>query len=105
MTPSTLALRLPSAASLDGTLATIDEMIERLETVTDAGRQHLMSKIVSGLVSHPAAATAPVVAARVEVLRREAERAAPDGNAFTRIARPLVALLAAAAQQRARNAA
>jgi hypothetical protein len=110
MTPAILALRLypapppeqaapsskPGPSHRDATLAAIDEMMERLETVTDAGRQHLMSKIVSVLVSHPLAAGAPILAARVEVLRKEARRASPDGGAFTSVARPLVALLAAA---------
>src|SRR5215831_4908121 len=68
----------------------IHEMLERLETVTRAGQQHIMAKIVAMLVAHPAiAAGGPVVAACIEDLRREARKAAPDGGAFARATRAL----------------
>lgn len=93
--PTTLAHRpaeprVPQPGRSDGALAAIDEMLDRLETVTHAGQQHLMAKIVAMLVSHPSiAGGGPFVAERVEDLRREAGRAAPDGSAFARATRAL----------------
>jgi len=82
--------RPPQARRADGALAAIDEMLDRLETVTHAGQRHLMSKIVAVLLAHPAiAAGDPLVAARVEDLRREARKSAPDGGAFARATRAL----------------
>jgi hypothetical protein len=86
--PSDAGHRHPGRA--DGALAAIDEMLDRLETVTHAGRQHLMTKIVSVLTSHPVIASGgPFIAERVEDLRREAGKAAPDGYAFARATRAL----------------
>jgi len=71
-------------------LAAINEMLERLETVTRAGQRHLMNKILAVLTSHPLiTAAGPFIADRVDDLRREAEKAAPDGGAFTRATRAL----------------
>jgi hypothetical protein len=89
------ARRSPAPAAVpEGTLAAIHDMLERLESVTDAGRQHLMSKIVAVLAAHPRAADPPV-AASVENLRREARKAVPDGSTFVRLAGPLVVTLVA----------
>src|SRR5262245_34603133 len=93
--PTTLVLRAAEtrtshAGRADGALAAIDEMLDRLETVTRAGQQHLMAKIVAVLTSHPViAAGGPFIAERVEDLRREAGKAAPDGGAFARATRAL----------------
>jgi len=93
--PTTLVLgpaetRTSHAGRGDGALAAIDEMLDRLETVTHAGQQHLMAKIVAVLTSHPViAAGGPFIAERVEDLRREAGKAAPDGGAFARATRAL----------------
>jgi hypothetical protein len=76
----------------DGILAAIDEMLARLESVTNAGQRHLMQKIVSALVAHPLAASAGAfVIASFEDLRREVSKAAPDGGAFERATRTLIA--------------
>jgi hypothetical protein len=73
-------------------LSALDEMLERLESVTDAGRRHLMSKILTVLTAHPLA-SAPCFVALFEDMRREALKPAPDGRVFARAARPLVATL------------
>ena len=77
-----------------GALSAVHEMLERLESVTDAGRQHLMIKIVTVLDAHPLAGADPCIRARVADLRREAAKVAPDGVSFANVARPLVGLLA-----------
>jgi hypothetical protein len=94
--PTSLVLRSPAEGRPpatgrgDGALAAIDEMLDRLETVTHAGQQHLMAKIVAVLTAHPSiTAGGPFVAARVEDLRREAGKAAPDGSAFASATRAL----------------
>ena len=88
--PSHLA---PGPAGNGRTLGAVNEMLERLDTVTDAGRQHLMSKIVAVLSAHPLASADPCVRAQVADLRREAGKPAPDGASFAGVARPLLAAL------------
>jgi hypothetical protein len=107
MTPADPPFRLSSSVPLRppapapdsgphgaGALEAVHEMLERLESVTDAGRQHLMLKIVTVLDAHPMAGADPCIRARVADLRREAGKAAPDGVSFANVARPLVSLLA-----------
>jgi hypothetical protein len=80
------------ASVADSALLAIDEMLERLATVTNAGRQHLMEKIVNLMVRHPSVtAGAPFLASRIEDLRRQARKAAPDGDAFASATRTLLA--------------
>jgi hypothetical protein len=77
-------------------LAVIAEMLERLESVTRAGQQHLMGKIVTVLsVQPPTQADESIVAHRLAELRQESGKVAPDGQAFTLIARALLATLGA----------
>jgi len=74
-------------------LGAVGEMLERLDSVTDAGRRHLMAKIVTVLSAHPLASADPGVGARVADLRREADKPAPDGPWFVGVARPILSLL------------
>jgi hypothetical protein len=88
---SPTALTAAAPAGLDGALAAIDEMLDRLETVTHAGQQHLMAKIVSVLTAHPVIASGgPVAAARIERLRQESQKTAPDFSSFARATRALL---------------
>jgi hypothetical protein len=75
----------------DRALTAIDDMLDRLETVTRAGQQHLMVKIVEVLTTHPLiTAAGPFVTTRLDDLRREASKAAPDGGAFAHATRALL---------------
>jgi hypothetical protein len=72
----------------DHVLDAVGEMLERLESVTRAGQQHLMVKIVAALDQHPRAL------GRLDVLRREAAKTVPDGPTFARAAEHLLGALA-----------
>jgi hypothetical protein len=75
------------ASPPDHVLDAVGEMLERLESVTRAGQQHLMIKIVAALDQHPHAL------GRLDDLRREAGKASPDGPAFVRAAERLLTVL------------
>jgi hypothetical protein len=78
----------------ESALIVVEEMLERLETVTLAGRQHLMGKIVTVLAAQtPPAIARALVTRRVDELRREAAKVVPDGRAFSRAARAVVAAM------------
>jgi hypothetical protein len=82
----------PPRSPSDGALLAIDEMLERFDTVTHAGRQHLMQKIVSLLVQHPSVtAEGSFLASHVDELRLQAGKAAPDADAFASATRRLLA--------------
>jgi len=84
----------PAAGLASGrALGAVGEMLERLDSVTDAGRRHLMAKIVTVLSAHPRASADPGVGARVADLRREADKPAPDGPWFVGVARPILSIL------------
>jgi hypothetical protein len=90
-------LTLRGTAGDDSTLILLDEMLDLLKSVTRAGERHMMGKIVMVLCGHSwATAGGPFVAHRLEDLRREAGKAAPDGDAFGRIARAVLATISTA---------
>ena len=81
----------------DGALAAINEMLDRMESVTRAGQLYLMAKIVAVLTAHPLAASdGPFIGRWLDDLRREIAKTAPDGTAFAVRARGLVSLIATA---------
>ena len=80
----------------DATLLVLDEMVEILKSLTRAGQRYMMEKIVAVLCVHPGAlAAGPFVARRLEDLRREGGKAAPDGDAFGHAARAVLATISA----------
>ena len=90
-------LPLRGTAGDDSTLIVLDEMLDLLKSVTRAGERHMMGKIVRVLCGHPrATAGGPFIARRLEDLRREAGKAAPDGDVFGRIARAVLATISTA---------
>jgi hypothetical protein len=90
-------LTLRGTAGDDSTLVVLDEMLDLLKSVTRAGERHMMGKIVRVLCGHPrASAGGPFIAHRLEDLRREAGKAAPDGDVFGRIARAVLATISTA---------
>ena len=94
--PAAVVPRRPAGLG-DGALGAIDDMLDRLESVTRAGQQYLMHKIVGVLDAHPVAASGgPFVARRLDDLRREAGKASPDGGAFALTARAMMTTLRAA---------
>jgi hypothetical protein len=80
-------------------LAVAREMLVTLETLTNAGQQHLMAKVVTFIEGHIAKALPGVrdrqrAAALLTRLKRESERPAPDVATFRDHAETLIALLA-----------
>jgi hypothetical protein len=92
--PATSPVSRVSSALSANTLAAIDDMLGRLDTVTRAGQQHLMTKIILALSAHPLVASRHQAARRLAELRREATKSAPDDRAFTLATRALVASIA-----------
>ena len=88
---------LASAAS-PSRLAVAREMLETLETLTNAGQRHLMAKVVTfvrGQVSAAARERPRAVAFQLLTeLQRQSERPSPDLAAFRTVAETLLALLA-----------
>jgi hypothetical protein len=91
----------PASRALAWQLAVMREMIATLDTLTLAGRQHLMGKIVSIIRNHVESLRDDFGRrnrkAAVEVLERltrEADCPVADVRAFSRGAESLVALLA-----------
>jgi hypothetical protein len=92
---------LPPAISSGGPdqiLAAVSEMLERLETVTRAGQQHLMVKILGALNAHPyvlaAGPNSRSIGRQLDDLKREAEKTSPDAPTFVRVAQRLLTLIA-----------
>jgi hypothetical protein len=90
--------------SLRRQLSTVREMLASLETLTIAGRQNLMIKVVAFIRGRGGEALERVgqnnqgtAAALLEHLAVESERRLPDARAFGPRAESLVALLAAVA--------
>jgi hypothetical protein len=81
----------------DSTIMVLDEMLDLLESLTNAGQRYMMEKILTVLGAHPGAmAGGSFVARRLEDLRREAGKAAPDGDAFGHTARAVLATISPA---------
>jgi hypothetical protein len=81
----------------DRALGAIDEMLDRMESVTRAGQRFLMGKIVAVLTAHPMASSGgPFIGRWLDDLRREIDKTSPDGGAFAVRARALVSLMATA---------
>lgn len=81
-------------------LAIAREMLETLETLTNAGQRHLMAKVVALVEGHIATATPGARerprAAALQVLtqlKRESERPSPEVSSFRAHAETLIALL------------
>jgi hypothetical protein len=93
---TTAAPHLPTARG-DRALGAIDEMLDRMESVTRAGQRFLMGKIVAVLTAHPMASSGgPFIERWLADLRREIDKTSPDGGAFALRARALVSLMATA---------
>jgi hypothetical protein len=92
------ATRTPSLADK---LATIRQMLATLDTLTIAGRNHLMAKVlafvdgqVQGVIHHAGHRNRGMLLEQLAVLRRESDRQLPSVVAFGERAESLLALLA-----------
>ena len=100
LAPSRAVAPLLASAPSPGRLAVAREMLDTLETLTNAGQRHLMAKVVTfieGQISKavPAVRERPRAAALLLTeLQRQSERPAPDLAAFRTHAETLIALLA-----------
>ena len=91
--------RAPHPALLAGELAVIGEMVASLDSLTHAGRHHVMAKIVTfvqGRVGPAVAKSAPAERARigemVDRLKNEAARPLPVVASFTDAVQRLLAV-------------
>jgi hypothetical protein len=99
--PSRAVAPLLAAATSPSRLAVAREMLETLETLTNAGQRHLMAKVVTFIQGHVSQA-APIARERPRAalfqhlteLQRQAERPSPDLAAFRSHAQALLGLLA-----------
>lgn len=85
-------------------LTTIRQMLATLDTLTIAGRRHLMSKVVTFLgdqvelaIRHPGLGNRCVLPDQLALLKGESVRQLPSVPVFVERAEPLIALLALAA--------
>jgi hypothetical protein len=98
LAPSRAVAPLLATTSSPSRLAVAREMLATLETLTNAGQQHLMAKVVAFIqgdiaTAAPGARDRQRAAALLTQLRRESERPAPDVATFRGHAETLIALL------------
>jgi hypothetical protein len=90
---------LLASSSSSSRLATAREMLDTLETLTNAGQRHLMEKVAAFIDGHLATAAwrqrPPAVATEILTsLKQESERLSPQVSTFRGLAEKLLALLA-----------
>lgn len=89
------------AASLSWQVSVLGDMVATLDTLTTAGQQHIIGKVVA-VVRDQVRRAAPLVSRReremlaglVEEMARESDRVSPDLSVFTPRAERLIGLLA-----------
>jgi hypothetical protein len=98
--PNRAAAPLLAPAASASRLAVAREMLDTLETLTNAGQRHLMAKVTTFIHGHvatlaPAARERPRATALqlLTELKRQSERPSPDVAAFRTHAEALLALL------------
>ena len=113
LTPSTPVTRrnenfpraaVPARKEREGELAVVREMLSTLDTLTTAGQQHTMAKLV-GFIQDRSTRVLPAISSRnrdalaelMGHLQRECHRVLPDVRSFSDRADRVVALLSAAA--------
>lgn len=106
LTTSAPVTHLPDGRSrpAGGELAVVREVLSTLDTLTTAGQQHTMAKLV-GVIQDRSSRVLPGISSRnrdklaelMAHLRRECNRALPDVRRFSDGADRVVALLSAAA--------
>ncbi|HVY41131.1 MAG TPA: hypothetical protein VHM31_24510 [Polyangia bacterium] len=99
LAPAPTSHPVPYAQLYAGQVAVIGEMLASLDSLTHAGRHHVMSKIVTFVQarvgSAPAGRTPPErarIAEMVEHLQREAARPLPAVGSFTESVQRLLAV-------------
>jgi hypothetical protein len=99
-TPAPVVLSGADPIAMHRQLAVVREMIRCVDTLTEAGRRHMMSKVAGFLEPHLRrlfpAGRRPAITRAMAHLARESERARPDARAFRRRAELLVTVIGAA---------